>query len=439
MEYNSLATYAGMGSLFGQAVSLFRAENGSPMILRIGGKSADHVYWDPTGITHPPKNTWRIGTQWMDNLVSVVKANDMKAMLDLNLAVHSAKMETAFAVAAKHALPHGDLVGVEIGNEPDLYKNQPWLSKERISSTTGVHGKWPLSYSWPQYHRDWRTYASALRRSIPGIKLGGPETISSKLQYIQAVQDDGRLNANFITIHRYASSSCWPKTSPWYPTIKMMLASSSSAGLANTVTNAVALAHSHHETLRLTEVGSISCGGNNGVANSFAIALWAPDALLNMVKVGVDAVNWHIQPDLPNSPFHTTSKGLEALPEMYGLSLFGQMLRPNAVLLNGSTAGTPGISIWAVRFSGGMRVLVINKNAGGASATLSVGHHKSAYVRLLRAPSIRSSRGVTFGGQQIGANGHWQGKLRSRSVPDTSSGYRVDVPGYSAAMVTLWR
>jgi hypothetical protein len=440
MEYNSLATYQGMGPLFKRAVSLFRAENGAPMILRVGGKSADHVYWDPKNVTSPPKNSWRIGTPWIDNLVDLVKGDNMKVMLDLNLAVHSPTMETAFAVAARKALP-GRLMGVEIGNEPDLYKNQPWLSKERISTTTDVHGKWPLSYSYPQYHRDWLVYARALRRAIHGISLGGPETISSKLQYIQAVQDDGSLNANFVTIHRYPSSSCWPRTSPYYPTINMMLGGGAAAGLANTVAKAVSLAHSHHQALRLTEVNSISCGGNEGVADTFATALWAPDALLNMVKVGVDSVNWHIQPDLPNSPFHPTSRGLVALPEMYGLSLFGQMMKPGATLLNSSTSNSsdPSVSIWAVRFKGGMRVLVINKSDQPAWSTLNVGHHNSAYVRTLRARSVSSSSGETFGGQHISDTGHWTGHVRSPSVPYSGGAYHVYVSKYSAALLTFWR
>lgn len=442
MEYNSVAPYEDMGGLFGRAVSLFRAENGAPMILRVGGKSADHVYWDPRNTTNPPKNTWRIGTPWMNNLRDMVRGNHMRVMLDLNLAVHSAKMESAFALAARRTLPRGSLMGLEIGNEPDLYKNQPWLSKERISSTTGVHGKWPLSYSYPQYHRDWLVYARALRRAIHGISLGGPETISSKLQYIQAVQNDGSLNANFITIHRYPSSSCWPKGSRWYPTIGMMLGAGAASGMAHTVANTATLAHSHHQALRLTEVNSISCGGNTGVANSFAIALWAPDALLNLAKVGVDSVNWHIQPDLPNSPFHySSSKGLEPLPEMYGLSLFGQMMKAGAVLLNGSTSNSsdPAVSIWAVRFNGGMRVLVINKSNQPAWSTLNVGHHKSAFVRTMRAPGPGSTRGVTYGGQHISKTGHWTGKVSSPSVPYSNGAYHVYVGKYSAALLTLWR
>jgi hypothetical protein len=442
MEYNSVAAYRAMGPVFNQAVSLFRSENGAPMILRVGGKSADHVYWDPQNRTHPPRNTWRIGTPWMDNLVSMVKGNNIRVMLDLNLAVHSPTMESAFTVAARKALPRGELMGVEIGNEPDLYKNQPWLSKERISTTRDVRGKWPLSYSYPQYHRDWLLYARALRAAAPGISLGGPETISSKLQYIQAVQDDGALNANFITIHRYPSSSCWPKTSRWYPTINMMLAPGASSGLAHTVATTVSLAHSHHQALRLTEVNSISCGGNNGVANSFATALWAPDALFNLVNVGVDSINWHIQPDLPNSPFHWSStKGLQALPEMYGMSLFAQMMRPGAVLLNASTysPSDPSVSIWAVRFAGGMRVLVINKSNQPAWTTLDVGRHRSAYVRALRARGPGATSGETYGGQRISATGHWQGNVRSPSVPYSGGAYHVYVGKYSAAMLTFWR
>ena len=45
----------------------------------------------------------------------------------------------------------------------------------------------------------------------------------------------------------------------------------------------------------MTELNSVTCGGLRGVSDSFATALWAPDALFEMLRAGVDGVNIHVR------------------------------------------------------------------------------------------------------------------------------------------------
>ena len=53
------------------------------------------------------------------------------------------------------------------------------------------------------------------------------------------------------------------------------------AGPGRSVRRALRFAHENGMQFRVTELNSVSCGGNAGVADSFATALWAPDALLS--------------------------------------------------------------------------------------------------------------------------------------------------------------
>ena len=216
---------------------------------------------------------------------------------------------------------------------------------------------------------------------VPGIPIGGPEIISNKAPWLDSIEGLGKLDPGFITIHRYASSSCWPKTSPFWPTIAIMLGEGSSAGLANSVRSAVEFAHSRHEALRLTEVNSISCGGNPGVANAFATALWAPDALFSMIQAGVDSVSWHIRPGQLNAPFLLPGNGIQAMPELYGLAVFAQMITPGAELLNSTVSSALHVKGWAVRTPRGTRVLLINKGGRPANVTLRSRHGQPARVR----------------------------------------------------------
>jgi Glycosyl hydrolase family 79 C-terminal beta domain len=125
---------------------------------------------------------------------------------------------------------------------------------------------------------------------------------------------------------------------------------------------------------------------------------------------------------------------------MYGLAVFAQMTRHGAYLF-GSTLTQPTgahLKAWAVAFAGAIRVLVINKGASSANVSLRLGVQGHAFVKRLLAPRIGAATGVTFGGQTIGPDGRWHGKLHAPAVSDKSGTYTVNVPGYSAAMVTLF-
>lgn len=439
IEYNELRAYEREGSLFDRVVSMIRPEDGARMLLRIGGKSADHVYWQAT---RAPRPRWvsRIGAGWLSRLCAVVARDHLRVILDLNLAVHSPSLEARFVTAARRALPGGSLAGLEVGNEPDLYAHEPSLEKQRIPGTDVGPG-WTRDYSAADYRRDYGSYARTLTATSPGIALGGPETISSDSQWLAAVEGLGRLDPSVITAHRYASSSCWPSTARWYPTIATMLSEKASSGLAASVGEAVAFAHAHRQALRVSELNSISCGGNAGVANSFATALWAPDALFAMVRAGVDGVNWHIRPSTLNAPFLAHVDSIQALPELYGLAAFAQMTRPGAQLLRASLSASPGLDVtgWAVRVPGGTRVLLINKGPRAASVTVSTGMVGHAFLKRLTAPGVGSTAGVTFGGQSIGADGRWHGRLHSPTVAVSNGSSHVDLPGASAAMLSVWR
>jgi hypothetical protein len=438
VEYNELPTYEAEGATFDRLISLIHPEDGSHMLIRLGGKSADHFWWNATA--NPlPRGVFMLDQAWINQFATLVDQEHLQVMLDLNLAVHSSTMAVQFANAVKRALPANSLVGLEIGNEPDEYWRQPWLAKQVISSSSRNLGpNWTVNYNATDYRRDYSLYAHALNQSFPGLPLGGPDIISAKPQWLSAVENLGPEDPAFLTIHRYASSNCWPVDSPWYPTISRLLNTAASAGLARTVLGAVAFAHERNQQLRLTEVNSISCGGNTGVADSFATALWAPDTLFSMVEAGANGVSWHIRPNQPNSPFHPTPTGIQPLPELYGLAMFSQMTRPGARIVASALTGPSALNLraWVVRFPGGIRVLLINKGGRAANVTMKLGPAGAAYVKRLLAPAIGSATGVTFAGRTIGPDGRWHGKEVSPRIPSSGGIYHVTVPAYSAAMIS---
>lgn len=445
-EYNELPTYERSGVLFNRMLDLLRPSRRAPLTLRIGGKSADHMLWEPTPLSASaarslPRGVFQLGQNWLDGLDQLVSGQDLKVILDLNLAVHSPSMAAGFASAVRHALPGGRLAALEIGNEPDMYHYQPRLTHERVATTSGstpLH--WWSNYTSASYRRDYQTYARSLRSSVPGIRLGAPDITRPNAPWLTGLTGLGSLGPAFLAIHRYGASGCFSPASSAYPTVPNMLNDANSSGLAASVAPWVRYAHARRMGLRVSEINSVSCGRDRGVANSFATALWAPDTLFSMIKAGVNAVSWHIRPQTLNAPFHLGKSGLRAEPELYGLALFATMTQGSPRLLSSSVSHAANVHLraWAVRSGHTVRVLLINKGWQAANVSLKGRRGtRTAHVRWLTAPGVHATGGVRFAAQRIGSDGLWHGRAHVGRVRSQGGRFHLRISPYSAAMVTL--
>jgi len=464
MEYNELPTFEHQGAVFDRVLSMIRPRDGGPMILKLGGKSADHALWEPKpappGVAKPgahaatpggegpvaSASNWSHGVytfdqSWLDGLSALVRQENLRVILDLNLAVHSTTMETRFLKAAVQALPRHGLEAVDVGNEPNQYHFQPSLVQVHVaSSNRATPTNWWHAYSANDYRHDFTSYARALRAADPGVTLGAPDITYPLPDWMTAVSGLGRLGPRYIAIHMYGSSICWAPSSPLYPTIPRLLIGSDMTRLQGIIAKGVEFAHSHGMQMRVTEMNSVSCGGNPGVADTFATSLWAPDALFTFMKGGVSGVNMHIRPSTVNAPFHFKNGELEPRPELYGLALFSQMTHGPATLLDSTvTASSPlELKAWAVRKGATTSVLLLNEGTRAADATLKTyARSRPVTVRRLTAPRAGAKSGIRFGGQWIGSDGRWHGHEVQSHASRTADGYRVNVPPYSAALITL--
>jgi hypothetical protein len=437
VEVRELPQYARAGAVFRRAVSLMRPGLEASIPMRVGGYSADQAYWQ--AVQRPPiSGVFRIGQGWMRDLARVARQMRAQVTLAANLAVHSPAMAAAFIRAASRALTPARLAGVVFGDEPDLYGREPWLASERVSSTITPKGNWTSHFSPADYRRLFRAYGRAVRRAVPGVSLSGPELANLATGWLRSLDGLGALRPNAITVHRYPTR-CRPLNSPGYPTVSLLLSEGASSGLAKGLGSAITIAREQRLPLVVSEMNSASCSGPPGVTDSFATALWAPDALFEMIRAGVHAVDWHLRPYRLNSPFELKRGGIVPMPELYGLSLFARMLEPQARLLGArvsSVAGTK-VKIWAVRSRSGTALLAINK--GPEAASLSVtgpGLSGTARYEQLRAPSVASTTGVTLGGQSIGSDARWHGDRVLLPVRSADGTYSTSMPGYSAVLIS---
>ncbi len=427
-------------ALFKRAVDLVHVPGDGPEVLRIGGNSTDQSYWH-SGLPAGRPMAFELRGNWLRSVRAIVRALHVKVILGLNAVSRSSSMASGEARAVLRALPAHSVAGFEIGNEPDLY----WY-RFRVQFAANSHSIIGLAaqdriFSVAGYVRTFAAYAAALHRVAPATPLVGP-AVSNPLRGLRWLTDlvrSDRLSLGLLTAHRYPLSACVHNpSSPLYPTIARLLSPAASLGMAQSVAPAVALAHRSGLKFRLTEFNSVTCLGRLGVSNTFATALWAPDALFQMLRAHVDGVNLHLRTDSPNAPFVLGPGGFDARPAFYGLVAFAHTLGAGARLTPLAVHGAT-LSAWGVRLRGDqLRVLIIDKSSRGARAILRLrGARGAATVQRLLAPSVAAEQDVTFGGQWLNDEGHWVGRRVVQRIAHRRGGYSLSVPGYSAALVTV--
>ena len=407
-----------------------------PLVLRIGGESADRTFWSP--LRSLPRWAFNLTPAWLREVKTIVRHTGARLILDLNLVTATPTIAVRWARIAEATLPAHSIIGFEIGNEPDLYSRLAWQA-----AITGRAARLlPAQITPSSYATGFSAYSSALSRAAPGIPLLGPALAEPgiNLDYLTRLLSAPHPGLSSVTVHRYPYSACVPRWSSSYPTIARVLSENATAGMARTLLGAERAAHQAGLPLRLSELNSVTCGGVKGVSNTFATALWAPDALFELVRAGVSSANVHVRADAINAAFSIGRRGLTAHPLLYGMMMFNRMLgtHPELVSVRLHARLRQHLKAWAVR-SGKrlLRVLLINKARRDVGIRLDLPSRTAATVQRLLAPSVRATRGVSLDGQHLAANATWRGRRSTSSIPPRPPGYILGLPRYSAALITV--
>lgn len=440
-EYWSLPLFERDTPAFERVLSLLHVAGDGPLILRIGGDSADHSFWSSRG-QKMPDWAFALTPAYLARLRALVRRDRVKLIVDLNLLTDTPLIAAAWARAAETSLPRGSIAGFEVGNEPDLYERRYW--EDMIARSPLVTRPMPLAVTPDTYVQDFATYARVLGEGAPDIPLVGPAVAHPRvgLPFISTLIQDQRPELGMVTGHLYPYSACVrnPKSSS-HPTVARVLSRHATSAFATDTSAAVALAHQAGLKFRLTEFNSVTCGGKAGVSNTFATALWAPDALFTAMRAGVDGANLHVRENTVNAAFTINRGGLQARPLLYGLMLFTRTLGPQAQLvrLHLAAARSLDLSAWAVRVRGRiLHVLLIDKGSRTVRVDLRLPASATGTVQRLLAPSPYSRSGVTLNGQQLNYAADWTGRRRTETVArGTRGGYELTLPRRSAALMSV--
>lgn len=455
LEYSGVSAY--LGSTPTQPNTIFHQllENLGQGSLRIGGIGGDRSCWASRVAAPPPYCGFTITPDLLRVIFGAAWAVHWRVLLSVNLANNDpvAAVDYARDGIGANATPDV-LLGLEIGNEPDLYASTRWYTITRANGVTTTVNMRPSPYLFSQYVDEFSSYVDALNGNdaTAWMPVVGPESTTGQWDrylrtFISAV---GSKRLAFITIHYYPYNVCTPRDAA-QATISNLLAQRTMDIMVRHLGRVVAAARASGKGVQVSETNSISCGGKPGVSNTFAAALWGLDHLFTLARLGMDRVNFHTGQWTDYTPVGQVvrSRATGALtyvnrvyPLYYAMLLFKNAvnLRFLPVAVNGSGAN---IKAYAVGDRSITRIFVLNKDlsASGSVVVNVEPRPRNATALVLRAPSLSATTGTTLGGRTIDA---MTGKLRAPRthtlVPDPATGgYSVTVPHASAVMLSFSR
>ena len=408
-------------------------------VLRIGGNSSDHAMWNPAQRTMAP---WAFGVdaQWIARAAAVVRADHLRVILDLNVVTATPIQAAGWALEAELGFPRGSIAGLEIGNEPDLYRARGWT--DRLKGTGYRLGTLPTAMTASSYSASYQAYAQALTLAAPGVPLLGPALADPRRDHgwVATLLGQPHPGLSAVTLHEYPYNACTAHGRPGYPSVAKLLSPAATHDMATAIVHDVRVAHAHGLPARITEFNSVTCGGVRGVSDTFATALWAPNALFTMARAGVASADLHARVFSVNAPFRFTPHGISARPLLYGLALFTRMLGPHSRLVSLRVHTTAGhrLTAWAVaQGAHTLHVLLTNPGARSVTTDLRLPGGGNATVQRLLAPSAWSPGQVTLAGQHLDASARWVGRRSLQTIRPRAGRYTLTVRGQSAAMVTV--
>jgi hypothetical protein len=397
-------------------------------VLRIGGNSVDKNVWTESG---GGQTAGQIAPSDVVSLAAFVKATGWQCLYGVNLGGSATGATTAALAAAEVAYVTqalgSSLLGIEIGNECDLYGD------------TGNYyaGNWSLA----KFEALWSQYRSAILAATPGVAITGPASAGSESSWtVPFGEYVGKSEITLLTQHYYRANGA--------------LASSTGAYLITpdpALVGNLAILESGAKAIgvpyRMSECNSFYNGGSSGVSDSYASSLWVIDYLFNCAQGGASGVNFHGGGDGAGYTPIADSSGtvVGARPEYYGILLF-TLAGQGAVYTTELSAGSLNATAYAVKTaSGGLNLILNNKDLTENlqltaelpqevnSATLTVMTQISGGAT---GPSLTATSGITIQGALVGTDGTFS---PSAAYTLTFSGSQVTcyLPALSAVLIEI--
>jgi hypothetical protein len=366
-------------------IALFR-ELSDQGVLRLGGGTSEFTAFTtdevptspPLGLIGPDnsknaKTDTPITPKGLRNLRAFLDATNWRCLYGLNLGRGPVERAAAEASFAQNILGPR-LIAFQLGNEPDA-----WRNRYR-----------PATWSYADYWKEWTVAHAAVLARVHNAKFAGPD-VSNKMAYVTRFADDAKNNAPdvvMLTSHYYAMG---PAGAPGM-TIDRLL--SPDPKLERDLQTTMTASRSAGLPYRMSEGNSCWNGGQPGVSDTLASALWVADMMLGFAAGGCAGVNLHGGGNGFYTPIAgSLESGFLRRPEFFGMELFKPFV--GASLVRSSLdCSNDRLRAYAARKSKTTLFLVINKTSQPATINTPLRRAKNQW--LLSGPAIDSTTGVTL-------------------------------------------
>jgi hypothetical protein len=399
-------------------------------VLRIGGNLSAFTVWhdDPSAPVTPAerlildkgKNYWEwklsspvvahgaheaiLTPTTIEALGGFLKATGWKLIYGLNFAMGTPEQAAAEA-ACVQKYAGSNLLAFQLGNEIDFWKG-------------GFRGQdWDFDHLFAQ----WSDWVRIIRVKAPNAPFSGPDT-AVNLNWVERFSQKPKGTLAFLSKHHYAMG---PAGSPKATAERLL-------GPDEDADKEIATAQHAKDisglSLRNTECNSCFHGGQPGVSDAYASALWGADYMLRLAKGGEAGVNLHGGGDGIYTPIagDPLTGMLTPRPLFHGMR-FAQCFAGATLLQTSLSVGSANITAFAGQRGGQLVVALINKDSMPAHIAIdrkSIGGANLRFMASLSAPSLDARSGVVFEALNLTPD-----ELAKRMTAG------IDVPPYTALLL----
>ena len=397
-------------------------------VLRIGGNMVERQVWKADGAG---QTIGQIAPSDVDALAAFLAETGWPCLYCVNLE-GSAKGETTPALAAAEvayvAKKLGPaLLGVEIGNEPDLYGHH----------AATYQGKWSLEI----FIKLWEEYRAAILAAAPGVAITGPcSAVNANTWTIPFAKQVTKKEITLLTQHYYRANGQAPTSTP-----EFLITPDNN--LVKELADLQAASKELGIPYRIAECNSFYHGGANGVSNSYASSLWVIDYLFNCAQAEASGVNFHGGGNGGGYTAIADQAGtvVEARPEYYGILLFA-LAGAGKLQKTELSAGGLNATAYAVKTArGGLNLVVVNKDLTQnleLTATLPQTAKHATVLEMNQlsvgaaGPDLKAHAGVNLQGALVGPDGSFT-PAPGYSLAVHGNQLKCYVPALSAALIQI--
>lgn len=389
---------------------------GANGVIRLGGIVADYTRFEANG---PAKWEKQDTVITQANLIQFRKFLDevaWTAIWSLNFAQGSLSDAVEEAKAVFAALGNR-LLAFELGNEVENYSR-------------GSKPFRPSPYSYSTFREEYSKWHAAITAAVPGARFAAPDTASS-VEWAENMANDAKDDVQLLTTHYYRNGQSRGSADQLInpdPRLTELLSRMRAASEKSNI------------PWRLCETNSFSGGGRPGVSDTFLGALWTLHFLLQLAANGCSGVNIETGVNQLGflsyySPIRDDENGrASAGIPYYGMLAFAFARSGCSQIFPLEMPRSDGhITAYALGARNKASAIVLINRDPDLDAQISLAGIKLQKARVYRlsAPSLASTAGVTFAGEQVSTDGEWK-PAKSEILENNI----VDLPRASAAVIT---